>query len=204
MRHLPLALVLTLFLISSAASRAEASFAPASVSLGLGYSNGLGPELNSYTPAPSLSALWPLMSHVSVFSAVSYLQHRSAQPNRALASTGYPSFPVESGTRRSHFVPIAAGIRLSVGTTTRSHGLFVEAGPAAYLASLDSGKEEVLLGFQAGGGVRFRAFGASHAELGMSFYRSGSTAASDDPWAASPDPEGVNAYTLYATVGLSP
>jgi hypothetical protein len=201
MRHLPLASVLTLFLISSAASRAEASFAPASVSLGLGYSNGLGPE---FTPVPSLSALWPLLSHVSVFSAVSYLQDRSAQPNRALASTVYSTFPVESGIRRSHFVPIAAGIRLSAGTTTRSHGLFVEAGPAAYLASLDSGQEEVLLGFQAGGGVRFRAFGASHAELGMSFYRSGSTAASHDPWAASPDPEGVNAYTLYATVGLTP
>lgn len=201
MRHLPLALVLTLFLISSAASRAEASLAPASVSLGLGYSNGLG---QGYTPIPSLSALWPLLSHVSVFSAVSYLQDRSPEPNRALASTGYPSSSVESGTRRSHFVPIAAGIRLSVGTTMRSHGLFVEAGPAAYLASLASGQEQVLLGFQAGGGVRFRAFGASHAELGMSFYRSGSTAASDDPWAESPDPDGVNAYTLYATVGLSP
>lgn len=203
MRHFPVALVLTLFLISPSGRHAQASLAPTSVSLSLGYSNELGPEGNSYTPVPSVSALWPFVSHVSVFSAMSYLQERSVQ-NRALHSSGYPYPQTESGTLRSHFVPVAVGIRLSLGSETRSHGLFVEAGPAVYLASLDSGEERVLAGFQAGTGLRFRTFGASHAELGMRFYRTAGADAPEDPWSSTPDHESVSAYVLHATIGLSP
>lgn len=202
MRHLQLAL-LTLLLIAPAARHAEASFTPTSVSLGLGYSNGLGPESNSYTPVPSVSALWPLVNHVSVFSALSYLQERSAQQNFGLPATGYPYLRPESVTRRSHFVPITMGLRVSAGSAARSHGLFIEAGPAAYVASLDEEQVEVLPGFQAGAGVRFHAFGASHGEIGMSHYRSGKPDTPEESWSTSSDREGVNAYALYATIGLN-
>jgi hypothetical protein len=205
MRHLPLAFVLMLFLMLPVVRHAEASLAPTSVSLSLGYSNGLGPEGNSYTPVPSVSALWSLTGHISVFSAVSYLQERSdPMQYRVFPASGYPYFQAESSIRRSHYVPVAAGIRVSLGHATRSQGLFVEAGPALYLASLESGEEEAVAGLQAGAGVRFHTFGTAHGEIGMSFYRSRGTEAPEDAWSASPDHEGVNAYVLHATIGLSP
>lgn len=59
--------LLTLLLIAFAAHHADASLAPASVSLSLGTTNELGPDVNTYTPVPSVSALWSLGSHVSAF-----------------------------------------------------------------------------------------------------------------------------------------
>ena len=206
MRHLPLVFVLTFFLMLPVVRHAEASLAPAAVSLSLGFSNGLGPELNSYTPIPSVSALWSLTGHISVFSAVSYLQERSdPMQNRVFPTSGYPYFQqAESSIRRSHFVPVAAGIRVSLGRPARSQGLFVEAGPALYLASLESGEEEAVPGLQAGAGVRFHTFGTAHGEIGMSYYRSRGAEEPEDPRAPSPDHDGVDAYVLHATIGLSP
>lgn len=123
--------------------------------------------------------------------------------NFAIAFTGYPYSRPGPVTHRSHFVPIAAGLRVSAGNAARSYGLFVEAGPAAYLASLDSGTFEVQPGLQAGAGVRFHAFGDSHGEIGMTYYRSDKPDAPEDPWSTSPDRESVDAYVLRATIGLS-
>ena len=215
MRRILLFVAFALSLPLLEVQESQAALAPASVSLGLGYSNQLGPVFNSYTPVPSASALWHLASHVSVYTKASYLQQRYLDdPVRATNYVGIePYYSTKSATLRNHFLPIGAGIRLSAENTTGSHGVFVEAGPAAFLTSwsLDRGGTErgVLAGFQAGAGVRFLALGGAHGELGMSYYRS---ERADDPEAygfttgggrvALQQLHGVETYTLYAGIGF--
>lgn len=186
------------------------SIAPSSVGVSLGYTNDLSPEIAQWTPVPMVVATWRLGSHASIRSSAAYLQKRADRINRILPSTGYP--PMSPGgdveVRRDHFVPIAAGIRLSAGGgSARSHGLFVEASPAAYIARLNAGDDgpttRLLAGFQLGWGLRVLAFDGTHVELGMIYYRSeAASRAHSSPTERSDGYPGVNAAEIHLTVGL--
>jgi hypothetical protein len=200
-----LSLPLLLFLTPS---QVWGSIAPSSVGLSLGWTSDLDPY-QSGTLIPMAGATWRLADHVSIRSSVTYLQagpYPGVGP--AVSSSGNPRDRAPTvEMRHDDFVPLAAGIRLSVGDGTgRSHGFFIEVSPAAYIARFNRVGEpstKLLAGFQAGCGMRVLALGASHAEFGVNYYRSeGASVKGVWDFTHVASVSGVSALAFYVTFGV--
>lgn len=189
---------------------AWSSVAPSSVDLGL----GISPDLVNSTDMtlfPRVAADWRLMDHISIASAAMYLRESYPRGSGgiALSSSGNPRDQftgVTYTTYGDHFIPISAGIRLTAGDDGRSHGFYVEAAPAAYIAWFKGDPQTKLLaGYQIGLGVRVLTFGSTQTSLGMSYYRAEhagpnlrhvfvSSEVGDEP--------GINAFVFHLSFGF--
>jgi hypothetical protein len=151
------------------------------------------------------------MDHISISSAAMYLResYPSGTVNIALSSAGNPRDQftgVTYTTYGDHFIPISAGLRLTAGGDGRSHGFYMEAAPAAYIAWFKGDPQTKLLaGYQVGLGVRVLTFGNTQAELGTSYYRSEHVGPTLRHVFLSPevgDEPGLNAFVFHISVGF--
>jgi len=166
-----------LFLVSCITPElVSGSLIPSSITIRSGYVTAAATENGTHPASVALSSTWDLGTQTALWSSVGYIQEKTVNSILLRFIPSPPLFPVPyNQVARTHLVPMSVGLRAYANDTSRrSRGLFVEGGPAAYIASYrgtDQAKHLAALGgLQCGLGVRFAGIDGSRVELGGNYY----------------------------------